>query len=57
MVRLAPGAFALIAGTATGAERNWINDLASSGSFEPLPQHESDTQPNVNEGNAGEWAS
>ena len=38
-----------------GAERNWINDLATSGSFEPLPQHESDNQPNVNEGNAGEW--
>lgn len=45
MVRLAPGAFALIAGTAAGAERNWVNDLATSGSFEPLPQHESDNQP------------
>jgi hypothetical protein len=45
MVRLAPGAFALIAGTAAGAERNWINDLATSGSFEPLPQQESDNQP------------
>jgi hypothetical protein len=47
MVRLAPCAFALIAGTAARGR------VPTSGSFEPSPQHESDNQPmsmNVTQG-------
>jgi|GraSoi2013_100cm_1033763.scaffolds.fasta_scaffold07620_3 hypothetical protein len=57
MVRLAPCAFALIAGTAVGAERNWINDLATSGFLRTVTAARIRQSANVNEGNAGKGVS